>query len=515
VTRLPHRRQDDRHAEPPPRARAIPAPAAPAAADRLLALQRTAGNAAVARALLQRELTEEQAAEKVKKLTTVVAGGGGVPITTDSQRSHFLRAGKEFFGTYEGTIDWFAAIRPAAVPGGIFLHDSAAKRLEAVNAAMGGDMPKRGGGFQLRGEFTESTHFSRLSHHTLGLAVDYDVTDMVRIGSARKEVTADGKTVETTHTADFLQAVTGSPSHADLTDGNRRALIKQMGDTTAAGGDAGKVKGADQLLANIESETDRMAQASAAFQKSLGDQRDKFLELRDQYHATKSPAEKKKVMEAVPAVVKPWLDALENATQSLRSAATSARLDPDKLPSGDAVKAQAAAKAKTAQAATDMGLRYKVADGAEEKPLTDKDRAVLEAWEKELQLPGLGAEKPIMRCAYVAMVADALSRNLAAVAGADVRLKHYADLKKMLVSDPAFLFGTSTAKKADTPSLAQMVESGFFTPGKPGQATDDQGNFDAKFIQEMAKHGFDAGFAWGGAVTDSMHFELVTAKLVN
>ena len=36
------------------------------------------------------------------------------------------------------------------------------------------------------------------------------------------------------------------------------------------------------------------------------------------------------------------------------------------------------------------------------------------------------------------------------------------------------------------------------------------GNFNAKFIQEMAKHGFDTGTAWSGAFTDSMHFELVT-----
>ena len=101
------------------------------------------------------------------------------------------------------------------------------------------------------------------------------------------------------------------------------------------------------------------------------------------------------------------------------------------------------------------------------------------------------------------------------VAGADVKLKRYAELKKMLVSDPVWLFGTSKGKKESNPSLAQMIESGFFNPGKPGPGADDGGNFDAKFIQEMAKHGFDAGLAWGGAATDSMHFELVTDKLMN
>ena len=499
-----------------PELRTVPGarePTSSPSVQQLLALQRAAGNAAVSRALLQREMTEEQAAEKVKGLTTVTAGGGGVPITTDSHRSHFLRAGKDFFGSYDATIGWFSSIRAAAVPGGIFLHDSAAKRLEAVNAAMGKEMPGRGGGFQLRAEFTANTHYSRLSHHTLGLAVDYDPKDMVKIGSPRTEVNAAGNTVETSHNSDFLQAVTGEQSHADLTDANRRALIKQMGDTTAAGGELGKVKGADQLLANITSETDRMASASAAFQKSLGDQRDKFLALRDRYLAAKNPGEKKQVMEEVPAAVQPWVDALGNAEQSLRGTATAAGLDPDKLPSEAVLNGRVAAKRKTAQAATDMGLRYKPAEGEEPKPLTDKDRAVLEGWEKELGLGG--TETPLLRCAYVAAVSDAHARNLATVAGADVKLKRYAELKKMLVSDPVWLFGTSKGKKESNPSLAQMVESGFFNPGKPGPGTDDGGNFDAKFIQEMAKHGFDVGFAWGGAATDSMHFELVTDKLMN
>ena len=66
-----------------------------------------------------------------------------------------------------------------------------------------------------------------------------------------------------------------------------------------------------------------------------------------------------------------------------------------------------------------------------------------------VQAAGDGHDAPAL--GYVAMVADALARNLAAVAGADVRLKHYADLKKMLVSDPAFLFGTSTAKTGRHP----------------------------------------------------------------
>ena len=319
--------------------------------------------------------------------------------------------------------------------------------------------------------------------------------------------------METTHTSDFLQAVTGEQSHADLTDANRRALIKQMGDTTAAGGDLGKVKGADQLLANITSETDRMAEASAAFQKSLGDKRDKFLELRDRYFAAKNPADKKQVMEEVPAVVQPWVDALGNAEQSLRGTARRRAWIRDKLRARTSSRRRPTRSAGGRRRPPTWGSATRRPRGADEKPLADKDRVVLEGWEKELNLGG--TETPLVRCAYVAAVTDGQARNLVTVAGADVKLKHYAELKKMLVSDPVWLFGTSKDKQDSNPSLAQMVESGFFNPGKPGPGAADAGNFDAKFIQEMAKHGFDMGFAWGGASTDSMHFELVADKLMN
>ena len=202
----------------------------------MLALQRTAGNAAVARALLQREMTEEQAAEKVKTLTTVVAGGGGVPITTDSQRSHFLRAGQEFFGSYDETINWLSRSGAAAVPGGSPPRAAPPSALRRSSAAMGTDMPKRWRRFPAALGVHREDALHRLSHHTLGLAVDYDVTDMVRIGSARKEPNAAGNPGGDHAHRRLPEAVTGSPSHADLTDGNRRALIKQMGDTTAAGG---------------------------------------------------------------------------------------------------------------------------------------------------------------------------------------------------------------------------------------------------------------------------------------
>ena len=496
------------HAEREPGAQPAATPAHAA-----VALQRSAGNAAIARRLLQRApLTEAEAIEKTKKLPgPVQTGNGRCALQNDAQRGHFLRAGQAFFGSYEDTIKWFSEIRNVVVPGGVMLHESAAKRLEAVKAAMGADMPNGGGGFQLRSYFDANSSFSRRNGHTLGLAVDYDAFNMVRIGSHRKEPDKDGKPVETSHNADFLKAVTGQVPHEEVGDAGRRNVIKNMGDATAAGNDPAKVKGGEQLLTGIASETDRLAQASAGFQQSLGKHRDKFLELRKRYHAAAGkPKEQKAVMEEVPAVVQPWQDALANTIKGEKDNATAARLDPEKIPPEETVRVMAATKQRMAQAANDMGLRYKVAEGEEEQPLTDKDRPVLEGWEKDLKLPGEGTT--LLRCAYVAASADALGRNLAAVAGADGRLKRLADLQKMLVSDPVFLFGGSANKVEDTPSLAQMVESGFFTPGSPSKG-DGAGKFDAKFIQVMAKHGFDSGAAWGGPYTDSMHFELVTDKM--
>src|SRR5215218_10277610 len=87
----------------------------------LLALQRSAGNAAVARAVLARDdiVSDPAALAKVDTLPKgVLSGNGTKPPATSEQKQHFLRAGKDLFGDYDTALAWFAAIRDVKVPGG-------------------------------------------------------------------------------------------------------------------------------------------------------------------------------------------------------------------------------------------------------------------------------------------------------------------------------------------------------------------------------------------------------------
>lgn len=474
----------------------------------LLALQRSAGNAAVVRAVLARDDTpakkdpEAEALEKVEKLPKGVLSGNGVkPLANEDQKKHFLRAGKDLFGDYDKALAWFGAIRNVKIPGGAMLHESAAERIEQVSAAMGSEMPQGFGGFQFRNVFDAGTVFNSLSHHTLGLAIDYDTKDMVRIGQ-----NPGGKTYSSS--ADLIQIVTGKESREDLGDyAARRATIRKLGEATAAGKEAKTVTGGEALLEKIASETERMGKASSEFQASLGQTRDTFLQLRKDYLATKDAKARKALMAKVPDAIEPWLTAIEKTAQTLRGEATSAGLDPDKLDPG-ALRKQVGELDAIQKGA--VKLRDAYADDPT-RPTSAKDEPKVAGWEAKTGTPTDATQGGYTRLDVVAKMAGGKSGQLADLVGAGPRLKQLAELKTRLTTDAAFLFGYSANKQDSDPPLAQLVESGFFSPGTPGAGADDRGNFNAKFIQEMAKHGFDTGTAWSGGYTDSMHFELVTS----
>jgi hypothetical protein len=489
-------------------------PPEPAPAEHaLLTLQRSAGNAAVARALIARQPApppvkdpEAEALAKVDKLPAgVLSGNGTKPLATEEQKKHFLRAGKELWGDYDKALAWFGAIRNVKIPGGAMLHDSAAKRIEAVATALGSDMPAGYGGFQFRQEFDASSKFTALSHHTLGLAIDYDPRDMVRIGShvGPKSVYSPS--------ADLITLVTGDETHEDLGEySQRRATIRKLGQATAAGKEVKTVAGGQALLDKIESETERLGKASADFQASLGPTRDAFLQLRKDYLAAKPRSkERRDVMAKVPDAITPWLDAVEKAAKKLRDEATAAGLDPDKL---DA----AAMKQRVAQLDAILNAALKLRAVYSDDPtklIEAKHEAQVAGWEAKVGMKPDPTAEGYERLDTVVTMASGESGQLEALLGHGPRLKQLAELKTRLTTDAGFLFGSSAGKTEDTPPLAQLVESGFFSPGTPDVKSsdrDERGNFDAKFIQAMVTHGFDTGTAWSGAFTDSMHFELVT-----
>lgn len=101
--------------------------------------------------------------------------------------------------------------------------------------------------------------------------------------------------------------------------------------------------------------------------------------------------------------------------------------------------------------------------------------------------------------------------------GARERLTRIDSLRVKL-RNPTYLFGApqptrgqrpTTKSVVESPSMAQMVEHGFFNPGEP---TRGSGRFNARFMVEMARHGFELGASWSDKWTDSMHFELVVVR---
>ena len=501
----------------------------PVPAQRMLALQQTIGNAAAARtvgtpmvlrqtpapappapgpaaqagsgapAAQPADLSEADAVVEIPKIDqTVRSGGVGIGqkrLDDADEQKHFLRAGREFFGSNRATVDWFKAIRKVAAPGNLMLHESAAARLEAVAKRLGSEMPTSTIGYALRAPFSAKSKFSARDHHMMGLAIDYDTVDNPRLTRSS--------------TPTLIQAVTGKASSAQLGYG-ARTTIMAMGKAAAAGEDVEKtVAGAKGVLTKIESEAKRLAEVSDAFQQSLGAGRQKFLELQAQYLGAKDKKAQDDVMAQVPAVIQPWLDAVDKTVKQIADAARAAGLDPDNLPTKAEVATMIKARVDAKTAADRLAKKYKTTEPDATKHAADIK--TLAGHEAKLKVTPAAGATFATRCADLAKVADQQGSLLGPVVDAKFRTLKLQAVKDDLAK-PGFLFGSSTGQVADAPSVAQLVQHGFFNPEDPNPKAKSQVNFSGKFIKEMASEGFFPGFAFGGESTDSMHFEFVIDK---
>ncbi|MGW1765502.1 hypothetical protein ACWCQL_15700 [Streptomyces sp. NPDC002073] len=493
----------------------------------LLALQRTAGNAATTAVLtVQRDpprnprtpdpepVTDPEALAQVDGLPPhVVHGGHGGKPVRPAERGHFLRAGLEWFGTLDALLNHFRAIEPCPVPGSPLMHRDAGARLQAVQAALQGPMPSSGTAFAFREHFGPRSHFTGMSMHALGYAIDYDATLMPRIGHIE--------------TAALIEAVTGRGSHAELGEyTRRRALIRTMGDATArsetAPGEGAEAAPAPAppspealLFFNaLRTESARLADTSALFQASLGPHRDAFLDLRTRYFEATTDAERAAALARVPELIQPWTAAITAAEQHVTSAATAAHLDPADLPTQRALGAQLARLADIKTGA----VRARQAVRRAEPAATSAPVRRLARWEADLRLAPAAGAAYVDRLDAVIRAANGTHALLSPLSGARERAAALSSLRGLLAQH-GFLFGErragtrggrpTTALVPNAPSMAQLVEHGFYNP-RPRAAGSE--HFDVEFLMELARHGFDGGVAWGGESTDSMHMELVVGR---
>ena len=460
------------------------APLAPGAA-RVLALQRQAGNRAVAAALargmprvLAREggatatatdapatapaatpapscrltqttvppqpgdWTDDEALQQTYNLPPEVQASGG-KLRTDCKRREFMRWAREWFGTYRAAHEWFMHITPAAgVPGSPLVHDSAAARLRLVAQELGATMPSTTTAFAFRDDF-QCKHPGMGSMHTLGLALDYDASRMPQIGTDQSHGNERALLIE-------LMSTNG-PANAQILDyARRRDAIQRMGDrsaaaaTAAASAPAGTTPApvavtagdvnAQTVITGITSEFERLTQASRDFGTILGAGRADFLELRTQYFEAATPAAREEIVTRAQPILRPIFDAITRAEGAGDVAPQRARL------------------------LTSLRGLLQTAPflfGSARRPAAPRAPRVRRG---EPPPPPTPAPRP------------------------------------------------TTAHVVSAPSLAQLLEAGWFNPGTTGR------RYDLNFALAMARHGFEGGYVWGGQTQDSMHFELVVDR---
>ncbi|MGW4095814.1 hypothetical protein [Mycobacterium sp. NPDC004974] len=466
------------------------------------------------RQLIQRELSDEAALEATRSLPDrVQKGNGGHALADDTQRREFLRSGREWFGSYDATLDHFNGMTAASVPGNPLVAAETKPRIEAAVNEVHGQVPPLDVAFSFRSAFTAATHLNSLSMHTLGYALDYDPTKLPRIG--RDE------------TAELIRTVTGSVSNLQLGDyGTRRNLIERMGQDTEAreaaqqqpapDADASPVVPApahERLLTTIRSESDRLTATSAAFQESLGAQKEAFLQLRTRYFQA-AVRDRPAVLAEVPAVITPWLGALSTAEANITTAATAAGFTIASLPAARVVRSDLDRLGNVADRAQAVAAK-----GGDMTP-TKSQAYQIAQWARALAPTVVTPPEDASFAVSAQHYADAATARIALLQplwGAKERLAVITHLRTLL-ENPLFLFGTAITPKGGTPttkaevsapSVAQLLERGFYSVGSkaPGATA-----VSPDFLVALARHGFDVGASWTGEYTDSMHMELVVHK---
>lgn len=439
------------------------------------------------------------------------------------QRAAFFQQMRAYFKTDENTIEHFAKLRKANVKGAAtWLHEEAAKRLEAVQAEIKlENMPSSGGVGWPRSECRLSNEQSTRNLHNIGFAIDYNayqaphledprILDLIRIVTGRSATTSKSpfKEKEARDIGATFTFGTGEEKEKLEVDPKIQKWIDQIGREAEA-----VSKASEDFRASLKSTEASGAEVNLA---------PKLQELRQKWFEAKTDADKKAVLSKLPGVLMPWLDKvaaekikmekkITSETVDMEKKMRAAGLDPEKLPTGKKLQVkigEARQLAKRIRQLRDrLGTELKKGQRKEVDKLTIKAREFLNET-GEVPANDAAAIKELRRLVdLIEKQHDALAlqqesqRKLSDQKGS---LDQVNALQAALTGDPTFVFGKSLAKTAVSPPLAQIVDIGFFTlRGKPKAGA---GAFGADFVTSMVKRGFTHGATW--SKPDLMHFEL-------
>ena len=425
------------------------------------------------------------------------------------QKIALLQEMRPFFGSDDRTVEHFKRLRRvflrAGVKSDLFMHDEAATRLEAVRDEIAPQpMPISEIGWP-RAEHSLGTIASLGNPHNLGMAVDFNSTEMPHLSSTRD--------------LDLVRLISGGVELAVPEMWTRRAgdydtMIQRtaerghMDDPDPAGAEG-------KFLAKTVDEAQKLATRSESFRHSLDttdasgavvDGAAQMAALKASYLRAKGAqqpwADAERARYA--ALIKPWSDKIDAELASAGRAAQAGGFRLQGMASGDALSAEKQTLTDTVAKA--KALRHQIQNDTPTDRQATALNTIIGQLRKLLQRDGDPAAPDATTDA-----AEALKTLADLLTAADLRLRNYgkavwynrvADLRRGLDS-PDWVLGHGGSLDVVDPSPDQMLEHGFFTlrehSNNPGAVT-------IEFIRAMVKHGFLMLAAWD--TPDYMHFEL-------
>ena len=426
------------------------------------------------------------------------------------QKVALLQEMRPYFGSDDRTIEHFKRIRRVFLQrpskkSNLFMHDEAATRLEAVRDELpAGSMPSSEIGWP-RSACSLGAIGSIGNLHNLGMAVDFNATEMPHLSSTRD--------------LDLVRLLTGGV-HLDVPEmwTRRQGAYDEMIKRTAERGamaDPDPASDEGKFIAKTVQAAQDASDRSERFKHSLDvtdkngavvvDGQVEMARLKESYLTARANkvAWSDADQQAFTHLVKPWSDTVDKELATAGKAAEAAGFKLQGLATGKALTDEQTAL--TAAVAAGAKLRKAIKDDTPTEKQAKDLSALLPKLRQLLQRDAAPADAEPDNAAMLAE----LDQLLAAAA---IRLKGYgkavwynrvADLRHGIDS-PDWVLGTSRQLEVVDPSPAQMVKHGFFNLREHSQNAAESVTID--FIRAMVKHGFLMLGAWD--TPDFMHFEL-------